>query len=115
MLYEVITILSGPVDAAGRAAWRAVAARPEFRVIAPLIFAPAHLAWRIGGEPETGTLAVPLRSALRRGGAARGAALRDMRAASTVLAILCGLADAGMITGRLPDEPHARAIRNNFV
>lgn len=102
-------LLSGPADAAGRAAWRALAARPEFRVAAPLVLAPARLAWRIGGAPETGSLAMPLRAALRRGGAVRAAALSDLRAASAVLAVLGCLADAGLITGRLPEDPTARA------
>ncbi|MGE4528080.1 MAG: hypothetical protein AB7D00_06905 [Rhodospirillaceae bacterium] len=102
-------IFAGAADAAGRAAWRALAARPEFRVAAPLVLAPAHLAWRIGGAPETGRLAMPVRSALRRGGVARAAAVRDLRAASAVLAVLGCLADAGLITGRLPEDPVARA------
>ncbi|WP_337997154.1 hypothetical protein [Oleispirillum naphthae] len=102
-------VLAGAADAAGRAAWRALAARPEFRVAAPLVLAPAHIAWRIGGALETGRLAAPVRSALRRGGAARAEAVRGLRAASAVLAALACLADAGLITGRLPEDPAARA------
>ena len=98
-------VLDGAFGTQGRRIWQALARRPEFRVAAPILLAPARLLWRAdrGESPRIRSLL----DRLRAGGSPRSAAVGQLAEAVAVLSVLTRLADRGLITAALPEEPHA--------